>query len=367
MTIEGGPGWQLGGAREDPDGGDGPLQERAWADRHRLGALVLAAALGFAAATALAQVRLTTIGESAEGVLSLDIQAEPDIDVGGELVMTAEGTPAVTATAVLRNTGPQPVALAGAELLGTPYRSDDLGGRWVDAGGRTAVVLLRPIDCSELGRTRAPGPLRVHATTGAGRRSVDLRMSTRMLSLHDEQVRGACGQAGPGQALVVMDQVQTLLDGRAVIGTALSNASSNPLAVTEVQPMAGLRLVRLEDERGAPVVLPLDLPPGSYDPPVEQFLGRGPERTVVAVLEVEDCARLARADQDLHVPLIQGSVTGLNGRSSATEWGGDASVAFRLRQTSCPETPQALGDVAPLLSEQALHALRRDHPFLTPD
>lgn len=128
VTITGGPGWTL-----DPDVGeisegapDGDVRARPGRGR-QVTALLLAATLGFAAASLLAERRRSLLEDSPEGVLSLDLAAqEPSFT--SELVASHDGF-AVQATVVLRNTGPRTVALETAELGTTGYAADDVAGR----------------------------------------------------------------------------------------------------------------------------------------------------------------------------------------------------------------------------------------------
>lgn len=383
VTIEGGPGWQLEGVRERLDPPEVPPQERRpWLDRHRRGGLALAALAGFVAATALADLRTTTIEESPEGVLSLDVSPEQMDYSSGSVVADADGRMSLTTSVVVRNTGPRPVAFERAELLGTPYRSDELGGRRVADGGQSTIALLRAVDCARLERTRAPGPLRVHATTGAGRRTVDLRMNTDVLQFHDDQVRGACGQSEPDQALIVQERGFTV-DGTTLrLEVSLSNASALPLAVETMTPAPGLRLTRVTARDGTgvrggftPVDLPLALAPGNFDPPVEPYQGRGPEVELALEVEIEDCAVFRPPPPDQFEPAVTFRVTGGRGGNG---FGTDPSLLRRLQQASCDATLVRGGAVVtPTSAEQAQVAedaaerryfeLQRDHPFLTPD
>jgi len=193
-------------------------------------------------------------------------------------------------------------------------------------------------------------------------------MTTEMLPFHDVQVRGLCGQAEPEAALVVAERSSVVTGSTLVVAAELSNASGRPLSVRALRTIEGLRVARVVDERDAPIGFPLTLEPGDYDPPVEPFEGRGRPRQVVVVLEVDDCARLTSSGRDeLSWGLVQADVAGDGGVVRTTfGWGGDPMLGARLRQAACPDTPRALGDPAQL-SEQAMHALRRDHPFLPPD
>lgn len=202
VTIKGGPGWSPDGPHERLGEADEPPQGRSPSrlGRHRIGGLALATAAGFALATGLAELRMATIEESAEGVLSLAIRVEANSnDVGGgDVAAAADGQLSLATSVTIHNTGPRPVALERAELLGTTYRSDELGGRWLADGKDGVIVLMRSIDCSRPDDTQTPGPLRVHATTAAGTRTVDLRMNTANVQAHDEQARGYCSRNDPG-------------------------------------------------------------------------------------------------------------------------------------------------------------------------
>jgi hypothetical protein len=155
------------------------------------------------------------------------------------------------------------------------------------------------------------------------------------------------------------------------ITTTLSNASARPVLLTGLEPAPGLRVAEVLDGAGRAVALPYGLPPGDYDPPVDPYEGRGEDRRVVVVLEVADCARLPRVGPDYFLPLVEGRISSLEGEQATTSWGGDVQPLSRLRDDVCtPDAAAVRGSSNPSLaeiSEQALHALRRDHPFLTPD
>lgn len=348
MTIEGGSGWQLdAGPRDALDSGGDPAPPSPRAGRGRqLGALALAAALGFAAATALAEQRQTRLADSDEGVLSLDAGGA-HLDRAPQLVRSSDGSPAVLLTVRLRNTGPRPVALDAVELVDTGFVAEDVAGRRVDAGGRTAVRLLHAVRCEALPEDRPPGPLRIRATTGAGSQTAELRIDILGLGFSREFLRASCGLSPPGQSLVALQRTPAHVVGdRIRVTSELSNASAAPLLLQSLRLPAGLGLVGLHDRAGEELALPLVLPPGDYDPPTEPFRGRGPAQVVVATLEVQDCAALlAAADSDVYHPLFDGTVTDAAGRDPDGRYGafgvgssawGDGSVVERIRGTACP-------------------------------
>lgn len=294
----------------------------------------LAVAIGFVAATALAEVRLATLRESDDGVLSLEVRLET-VDYSSMLIADTAGRPAVSTSVVLRNTGPRPIALDRAELQGTDYRSDELAGRRVQPGDSAVVPLLRRVDCGDTSRSPAPGPLQVQGTTGAGARTVELRMSTDVLGIHDDQVRRACGQASQVEALQVVEHAAQVDGATAVLPAELSNGSAEPLVVQQVRTRPGLRLVRVQDGAGQPLALPLELPAGDFDPPTDPYEGRGQARAVAVVVEVEDCTVLQAPDeQGVLFPLVDAVVGEHAG--AASSWASDPSVALRLWQAACP-------------------------------
>lgn len=343
VTIEGGPGWQLahpatGRADDDVTGPGDPAPPRSpgrrWWPTSDWRGLALAVAVGFVTATALAEVRLTTLRESDDGVLSLEVRLET-VDYSSMLITDADGRPAVSTSVVLHNTGPRPVALERAELLGTDYRSDDLAGRRVQPGDQAVVPLLRRVDCGDTSRSPAPGPLQVEGTTGAGPRTVELRMSTDVLGIHDHQVRRACGQASQLEALQVVEHAPQVDGATAVLSAELSNGSAEPLVVQQVRTRPGLRLVRLEDGAGQPLALPLELPPGDFDPPTDPYEARGQAQEVAVVVAVDDCTVLPAPRADgVFVPLVDAVVGEHVG--AASSWGGDPTVVLRLWQAACP-------------------------------
>ena len=349
VTIEGGPGWQLDrAARETGDQvvDDGPPARFRGVGRQAV-ALLLAGAVGFGAASLLAERRLSALRASPEGVLSLELGAD-GAGLDGELVTSSDGVLSSQTSVLLHNTGPRTIVLEDAELVGTGYRAEDLGERHVPADGRTTVQLLSPIRCDQPRQIGPPGPLRVRAATGAGSRTVELRMDASGLGFGVGLAAAACGEATAGSALVVNEPSSSLVDGRqARVPFELSNASASPIVLQELRLPAGLELAGLTNVDGDPVPLPLTLPPGDYDPPVEPFLGRGPARQLVAVVELTDCGPLRElpGDEGLFLPLFEAVVTDVKGRSGDqdatsgfgpghTSWG-DPAVLDRLRRAAC--------------------------------
>lgn len=330
MTISDGTGRTLTGPGEllveDPE--PSPGQRRV--DRRRLGGLALAAAVGFALATGVAELRTTTLEESAGAALSLVARVDEGVRPG--ITGTGDDRRALTLPLVVRNTGPRPVALERLELLDTPYRSDDLSGLHVAAGTETTIVLLRGIDCSRLESTAAPGALRVHATTSAGRRSVNLRMPTVVMQFQDEQVRAACGKADPDDALYVQDARDSLDGMTLAVDLTLRNGSSRPLSVARVATAAGLRVAGLTSRAGTPLALPLPLETGDFDPPVDPFFGGGPATELSVRLAVEDCDRFRPASSYDGEPAVQLWVTG--GRYGHP-FGEDSSIQQQLHDAVC--------------------------------
>jgi hypothetical protein len=308
----------------------------------------------------VADQRLRTLQEGDDGVLSLDV-APASLESPGELVTADDGTPAVVVSVTLRNTGPLPVALESATIVGTGYRAEDVAGRRVPSRDRTVVRLVRPIRCADEEEAVRPGPLRVEATTGAGPQTADLRIDVQSLAYTADVVRSACGKTAPSQALTALDTASAEVSGgQARVRTELSNASATPILLTAVQTAQGLRLVAIEDDQGRPVDLPIELPPGDYDPPVEQFLGRGPARLLTFVVEVVDCAALPPpGTQDQFFPLFEATVTAPPGVEAPERqmfygpqgpgWG-DPRLADRLRALTCPPARESqLAPVPPLV------------------
>jgi hypothetical protein len=351
VTITGGPGWALAPhARETVEAGSDDDLSTRWSRGRQVTALLLAAALGFVAASLLAERRQSALEDSPQGVLSLDLAAqEPQFT--SDLVALDEGA-AVQTAVVLRNTGPRTVSLESVELGTTGYAADDVTGRRMAPGSTTAVRLLRPVRCDDLAPLGAIGPLEVRATTGAGPRMTRLRMDMQMIEPSQGFARAACGLAPPELSLVAIDAPAAgVVGGRAEVGFELSNASKAPLVLTSLELPAGLRLVTLQDADARPVVLPLRLPAGDYDPPTQPMLGRGAAQRLVAVIEVADCAAMpGRTQDDMYVPLFSAAVTGegsrveLEGRDGAyggfgpgSSQFGDPMVVHRLRERVCPD------------------------------
>ena len=365
ITIQGGPSGTVHVLSPDAasldtvegasdDVGAGPGRGR------RLTSLLVAAAVGFGAATLLAERRQSTLDASPAGVLSLDLALQ-EPHFSSDLVESGGGA-AVQAVVVLRNTGPRTIALESAELPGTGFAADDVAGRRVTPDSTTSVRLLRPIRCDDLAPLGSVGPLVVRATTGAGPRSTELRMETQSVAMSVHFARAACGLMAPGNSMVAVDVPPTRIAGdRAEVGIELSSTSRAPLVLRSLEVPAGLRVAGLRDEQGRAVTLPLRLPPGDYDPPTDPMRGRGPAQRLVAVVEVADCSALAEPSQDeMYVPLFHGTVTDERGRSSlegvddafggfgpgGSQWG-DPSVLTRLRASACPVREPSLTTVPP--------------------
>ena len=293
---------------------------------------MLAALVGFALATLLADMRTTTLQESDEGVLSFEVSH--DGYIRPSIAASADGRPALITSVSLLNTGPRPVALERVELMGTSYRSDDLRGRRLDPGADSVVALLRPVDCANLELTRAPGALRVHATTGAGTSSTDLRISTDLLQGHDEQIRSACGLSPAESALFVQDGRDSLEGTTLVIDLVLRNATAEARSVARLVPTEGLRIVGVTSRDRSPVDLPLRLEPGDFDPPVDPYVGAGPETELSVRLEVDDCALFWPLDRDVDVAAVQVWVT--DGRQEhPLGFGTEMSFLQRLGELVC--------------------------------
>lgn len=344
VTIEGGPGRRLGGGLgpDDPT----PRGRTSWLRRHRT-AWVALAALGGLLATAPDGLRGTTPGDSPESVLSLEERLDQPDSGGVGVLSDDDGLSLLTTTVVIQNTGPRVVTLQRAELLSTSYRTEQVQGRRVPAGGQAAITLLRPVDCTQLADTSAPGPLRVQATTGAGTRTVDLRIDIAVVAFHDEQARASCGQSEPDEALLLSLR-GAVLDGTTLrLALGLSNGSALPLAVESLTPPRGLRLGRVSARDGtrpdaafAPLVLPLPLTPGDFDPPVEPREGRGPEVELAVEVEVADCAGYRPPSSEEFEPAVSFLVTGAVGVSGI---GTNPALLQGLHRTSCPGVAVAPG------------------------
>ncbi len=342
VTITDGRGRTLDPVRsesvDDASDEPGALPRRG----RRVTSLVLAAALGFGAATLLAEQRQRTLVGSPDGVLSLDLGPQ-EPSTYGDLVPYDDGL-AVQATVLLRNTGPRVITLEAAALGATGFAADDVAGRQMSSGGSTSVRLLRKVRCDDLPARDPVGPLQVRARTGAGLRSTALRIDTQGFAGSARFAAAACGRSSPLESLITMDIPPiSVVGGRAEVGFELSSASSSPLLVRSLQLHPELRLVALQDTDGAEVGLPLRLAPGDYDPPTPPMDGRGPVQRLVAVVELTDCAAPAAGTQD--APLFQATVTDRQGRSGPAELGapsagsiawGDPTVVERLRDSACP-------------------------------
>lgn len=306
MTIEGGPGWQLDDAPGDTIGGD-DRAERAPSPVSRLAAglaarvpvaIALAAAVGFGAATLLADVRTDTLGESDAGTLSLEVRVTEDWG-DGRLSRGTDGGLVRALSVYVRNTGPREIALEGVWLEGTDWRSEDATGRRVAARRSAYVVLVRPVDCDRLPEEspEGPGPAPtavVRAVTDAGVREQRVPAAADGWVLSSEPDRRSCGVVPPDEAVQAGVFETRSFPAGADLDAQLGNVSRYVVEVTGVQAPPGVQVQVLDESGSTPLPLPLRLAgvdvPGPRSPFAEvQY----PSLEVTLRVTIADCALLA--------------------------------------------------------------------------
>jgi hypothetical protein len=337
VTIEGGQGWQVSapgkplGPAPDTLGDDPPLGARRLPRPSARAAALLA--LGAVLGYAVAEVRTDRLGEGDGGVLALE---SGGISQGRfyDVATLGDGRLAAAVPITLINAGPRPVALREVVLEGTGFAAQDVEGRRLEPRATTNVVLLRAIDCDQLeaGRTAVP-PLVVTALTDAGEREQRLTPTIEPFTLSGEMNRAACGRVPPGEALVVTSEQVRYEPRVARVELVVRNGSADVLTVRDLRPLQGLQL-RLLDEQGQPVALPLRVPAGDFTQPRSPFGDDLPRLRLTAEVTIPDCSQLLRANPFEGGPLVEVDVDG--GLGSGTAFFGDGSgVLDRLRRTAC--------------------------------
>jgi hypothetical protein len=300
-------------------------------------ALALTAVTGVAVGAALTDLRTQVLAETDASTLSLEARGVEDEEIF-ELVDDPDGRPSRALVVELRNTGPREVGIESVELVGTGFVAEDVAGRRLREGGRLRLTLLRTVDCAVERDGRPvdrPAPLLVRGLTDAGPREVSVRARLDPYLLADDLERSACGQVPAGQALYVEERRTRFADGVARVEVAVSNGSARPLEVRSLVVPPGLA-VRLVDENGQEVGLPLRLPAGDFSVPRRGYPPAGGDPLLlVAEISVAACDALPTRPSQLEgEPLVAVEVT--DGEETGETFFGDPfQLLGRLRSTAC--------------------------------
>ena len=270
VTIAGGPGWQVDGSSPDVLGTDAGRGPRWRPSRGMVAAVVVAALVGFVAATGLAASRHDRAGEIAAATLSVTVWTSGSAGFG-EPVAFEGGRPTLRIPVELMNTGPRDIELLSLRVVGTDVATGDVGTRRLTPGTRARAVLLRPVDCASVPRQLAvdgdAARLAVRARTDAGLREVEVRAALNTGLLSREFVVAICGDLPPDEAL--MNEVtQTTFDGAtALMSLQVGNGSRHRLTVQRVTPVKPWLSARFVDEKGRSRPLPFSLPAADFSTP----------------------------------------------------------------------------------------------------
>lgn len=297
VTIEGGPGWQLGSAPADEIGVDPGDEGRWWRTPGRVRVAAVSALLGFAAATALAEWRHDTRGGPDAATLSVTAWEIENSDGGLEPVATEDGRPGIGMPFRLQNTGPREIALVSVQLSGTGITTDGLMGQRLAPGEQARLVLVRRLDCGSGAQQGVPDVaaprLTVRARTDAGERQVELRAAMSTWRLSDELAGRMCGDLRPDEAFRTQLTFVRASAGVALLSLQVANDSRRPLTVDRLQSVVPWMSVRLVDEQGRPLPLPMPLPAGDFSTP-RSPAGFTPIETWGVEVTVPDCGRAPR-------------------------------------------------------------------------
>ena len=339
MTIEGGPGWQVDGSSPDVIGTDPGRGPRWRPSRATVAAVVVAALVGFAAATVLAAWRHDRTGEVEASTLSVSVWSTGDGGFG-EPVAVTDGRPTLRIPVQLVNTGPRDIELLSVRLIGTDVATGDVGTRRLTPGTLARVLLLRPVDCAsvprKLGTDGDASRLAVRARTAAGVREVEVRAALNTGLLSREFVVAICGDLPPDEALMA-EATQTSFDGAtALLSLQVGNASRHRLTVQRVTPVKPWLFARFVDEKGRPRQLPLSLAAADFSTPRQPWDVRQRETWWVEVA-VPDCRAVpSTIIPDGEEQLLRVDVD--TGARSATAGigGGSYDVLQDLVRRACP-------------------------------
>lgn len=243
----------------------------------RAASLVAAAVLGFTAS----ELSLASGAEPrSTAVLDIAQADEP------RLVPGSDGL-AVSLPVRFRNAGAREVVVSGADVPGLPLTVT--GDVELDAGESTELGLERVIECGRLTDRplTAPPPLTVTTRSGGEEQEHVLRIDDGLRAAHTA-ARTACGLLPPAEALQLDPTRVRVVDGIGRLSFDVRNGSTSALQIRDLLPADGVQ-VQLLDGTGAPLTLPLNLPPGrsavgtpSAEPPTDV-------RRWTAVFFLDDC------------------------------------------------------------------------------
>lgn len=237
--------------------------------RPRLTQALLAALALAVAAAGTAQV---TAERRLADVVALTLVTDGGVD--GRTVWELTGrTALVRYRAQVHNDGPRPVTVTRAELGG--YRSSRQP-RPLAPGAQVAVTLSRVVRCQDPQAVLVPAALSLEVTTQGGSRAAQLPVQPDLRGELDGAADRACGVLPLDEALVIEATSVQRVGGTVLVGLAAANRSTRPLRLARAVVQQGLRGEPLTPA-GAPLALPLDLPPAA--------LGQPPTR-VALLLEV---------------------------------------------------------------------------------
>jgi hypothetical protein len=198
------------------------------------------------------------------GAVALSLVDTPGVD--GRTVWELTGrTALVRYVADVRNDGPRPVTVTRAEL--GDFRSSR-EPRPLEPGGQVTVTLSRVVRCQDPKAVVVPGAVQVELTTAGGPRAAQLPVDPGLRRELDRAAERACGVLPLDEALDVTATSLERVGGLVLVRLEAANRSTRPLRLARVVVQQGFRGV-LRDPSGAPLALPVDLPPATLGrPPV---------------------------------------------------------------------------------------------------
>jgi len=267
-----------------------PAPARARVGRAPAAALLLCgAALGFGAAELLHAQRERAAERAA--VEALDLRLETASEFFGSTSRGADGEVGLVRDLRVRNVGPRPVQLLGAELVGGSLATRSVDRR-VPAGEPADLQLATRLHCTPGTQPSVAPPgsvLRVRARTAVGERSVDLPVPEAVLQDLQGTAGRLCGYVPVSRALVAGVDSELVRGEQLVLRLSLSSATAAPLRLLGIDlQVAGLRATVLEDRR--PVRLPVQLESPALIGLVDGGFGEALRLDVD--VDVTDCAAL---------------------------------------------------------------------------
>ena len=247
--------------------------------------LPVAVALG-AALVAGAGVVVAADQRRLDGTVALSLVDAPGVE--GRTVWELTGrTALVRYVAAVRNDGPRAVTVTRAEL--GDFRSSRQP-RPLDPGAQATVTLSRVVRCQDPKAVVVPAAVSVDVSTARGDRAAQLPVDPGLRRALDRAAERACGVLPLDEALDIRATSVSRVGGVVVVELEAANRSTRPLRLARAVVQQGLRgAVRTTD--GAPLALPVDLPPARLGaPPV-----RVPLQLEVSVVRCPAIAQLTPA------------------------------------------------------------------------